>query len=167
MHVETFKCVGLTTNTKKMQTLVCTLGKIRLQLPTDSYKRLREGVVAGEESEQPVVCHVCKKNLHARSLPLHLASIHDIYLQVVVADDLPEERAGIRYKAERVRRKMPINTLGNLAAHTCCAGTSEIFTQKTPLRSHGKDTTHDASGAGCSAIQNTPDTSNRRCVRRG
>jgi hypothetical protein len=57
--------------------------------------------------------------------------------------------------------------LGNLAAHTCCAGTSGICTQKTPLRSGGKDTTHDASGARCSVIQNTPDTSTRRCVRRG
>jgi hypothetical protein len=51
---------------------------------------------------------VCEKNLQARSLPSHLANVHDIYLQVVVADDLLEERAGIRYKAERVGRKMSI-----------------------------------------------------------
>ena len=49
--VETFKRVGLTTNTKKTQAMVCTLGKIRVQLPTDSYKRLREGVAAGERSK--------------------------------------------------------------------------------------------------------------------
>jgi hypothetical protein len=35
--VETFKRVGLATNTKKMQAIVCTPGKIRVQLPTDSY----------------------------------------------------------------------------------------------------------------------------------
>ena len=49
--VETFKRVGLTTNTKKTQAMVCTPGKIRLQLPTDSYRRLREGVSAEGESK--------------------------------------------------------------------------------------------------------------------
>ena len=47
--VKTFKCVGYATNTKKMQAMVCTPGKIRVQLPTDSYRCLREGVAAGEE----------------------------------------------------------------------------------------------------------------------
>jgi hypothetical protein len=106
--VETFKRVGLATNTKKTQAMVCTPGKIRLQLPTNSYRRLREGDHAEGESKQPEVCHVCEKNLQARSLPSHLANVHDIYLQVVVADDLLEERAGIRYEAERVGRKMLI-----------------------------------------------------------
>jgi hypothetical protein len=41
--VETFKRVGLATNTKKMQAMVCTPGRIRVQLPMDSYQRLREG----------------------------------------------------------------------------------------------------------------------------
>ncbi len=49
--VVTFKRTGLATNTKKTQAIVCTPGKIRVQLPTDSYKRLREGVAAGEESK--------------------------------------------------------------------------------------------------------------------
>ncbi len=106
--VETFKRVGLATNTNKTQAMVCTPGKIRFQLPTDSYKRPREGVTAGEESKRAVVCHVCKKNLQARSLRLHLESTHNIYQQVVVADDLLEEHAGIHYEAERVGRKMPI-----------------------------------------------------------
>jgi hypothetical protein len=35
--VETFKRVGLATNTKKTQAMVCTPGKIRVQLPSDSY----------------------------------------------------------------------------------------------------------------------------------
>ena len=51
---------------------------------------------------------MCAKNLQARSLPSHLANVHAIYLQVVVADNLLEEHAGIRYKAERVGPKMPI-----------------------------------------------------------
>jgi hypothetical protein len=48
--VETFKRVGLAMNMKKTQAMVCTPGKIRVQLPADSYKRMREGVAAGEES---------------------------------------------------------------------------------------------------------------------
>ena len=35
--VETFKRVSLATNTKKTQAMVCTPGKIRVQLPSDSY----------------------------------------------------------------------------------------------------------------------------------
>ena len=106
--VETFKCVGLATNTKKTQAVVCTPGKIRLQLPTDLYKRLREGVPAGEESKRAVVCHVCEKTLQAQSLRSHLESTHDIYQQVVVSGNLLEKHTGIRYEAEQVGRKMPI-----------------------------------------------------------
>ena len=42
---------------------------------------------------------MCEKTLQARSLRSHLESTHNILL---------EERAGIRYKTERVGRKMPI-----------------------------------------------------------
>jgi hypothetical protein len=35
--VKTFKRTGLATNTKKTQAMVCTPGKIRVQLPSDSY----------------------------------------------------------------------------------------------------------------------------------
>ena len=45
--VVTFKRTGLAMNTKKMQAMVCMPGKIRVQLPTDSYNHLREGVTAG------------------------------------------------------------------------------------------------------------------------
>ena len=106
--VETFKRTGLATNTKKTQAMVCTPGKIRVQLPTDSYHRLREGVAAGEESARAVVCQVCEKTLQAWSIRSHLESSHDIYQQVVVPNDLLEERAGTRYEAERVGRTMPI-----------------------------------------------------------
>ncbi len=98
--VKTFKCIGLATNTKKTQTMICTPGKIQVQLPKNSYKRMREGVAAGEESQRAVVCHVCNKALQARSLLcLHLLSTHDIHQQVVVADVLLEERAGVYYRA--------------------------------------------------------------------
>jgi hypothetical protein len=100
--VKTFKRIGLATNTKKMQAMVCTPGRIRVQLPTDSYQRMREVVAAGEETKRAVVCHVCEKTLQARSLCSHLESTHDIYQQVVVADKLLEKRASIRFKAEQV-----------------------------------------------------------------
>ena len=35
--VKTFTRVGLAMNTKKTQAMVCTPGKIRVQLPSDSY----------------------------------------------------------------------------------------------------------------------------------
>jgi hypothetical protein len=95
-------------NAKKTQAMVCTPGKIRVQLPTDLNKCLREGVAAGEESKQAVVCHVCEKTLQARSLRSHLESTHNIYQQVVVADDLLEEHVSTRYKAEHAGRKEPI-----------------------------------------------------------
>jgi len=106
--VETFKRTGLTTNTKKTQAMVCTPWKIRVQLPLNSYRRLREGVAAGEEGKREVVCHACQANLQARSLRSHLESAHDIYQQVIVPDDLLEDRPSIRYEAERVGRKEPI-----------------------------------------------------------
>ena len=39
--VSAFECVGLETNTKKTQGMACTPGTIRLQLPTESYLRMR------------------------------------------------------------------------------------------------------------------------------
>jgi hypothetical protein len=38
--VKMFKCVGLATNTKKTQVMICMAGKIQVQLPTDLYRCL-------------------------------------------------------------------------------------------------------------------------------
>ncbi len=105
--VKTFKRIGLTANTKKTQAMICTLGKIQVQLPTDSYKGMRKGVAAGEELPRAMVCHVCNMALKARSLCPHLSSAHDIHQQVVVADALLEERAGVCYRADPGGRKDP------------------------------------------------------------
>jgi hypothetical protein len=78
-----------------MQAMVCTPGKIRVQIPTDSYKRMCKGVATGEESRRAVVCHVCNKTMQARSLRLHLSSTHNIHHKVVVAEKLLEEWAGV------------------------------------------------------------------------
>ncbi len=105
--VETFKHIGLATNTKKTQAMICTPGKIRVELPTDSYKRMREGVATGEELRRSVVCLVCNKALQARSLRPHLSSSHNIHQQVVIADPLLEW-AGVRYRADPGGWKDPI-----------------------------------------------------------
>jgi hypothetical protein len=88
------KCIWLTTNTKQTQAMVCTPGNIRVQLPTNSYRHMCEGVAAGEESKQAVVCHMGNKTLQARSLCLHLSSAHDIHQQMVVAEALLEKWTG-------------------------------------------------------------------------
>jgi hypothetical protein len=47
--VSLFERVGLETNTSKTQTMICTSGRIRTQLPTDSYQRMQRGRVTGAE----------------------------------------------------------------------------------------------------------------------
>jgi hypothetical protein len=106
--LETFKQFSLAMNTKKTQAMICTMGKIRVQLLTDSYKHMHEGVAAGEESRRAMVCHVYNKALQARSLHPHLSSTHDIHQQVVVADALLEEQAAAHYRANPGGRKDPI-----------------------------------------------------------
>ncbi len=55
--VSLFACVGLETNTQKTQTMICTLGRIRIQLPEDSYAQMRGGMTsAGEWECWMVVC---------------------------------------------------------------------------------------------------------------
>jgi hypothetical protein len=106
--VETFKCISLAMNTKKIQAMICKPGKTQVQLPMDSYKRMHKGVAAGGELQRAVVCHVCNKALQVRSLCLHLLSAHNIRQQVVVADALLEERAGVRYRANPGGLKDPL-----------------------------------------------------------
>jgi hypothetical protein len=128
---KTFKCLGLATNTKKTQAMICMPGKIRVQHPTDSYKRMCEGVAAGEELQSAVVCHVCNKALQARSLRPHLSSTHDIHQQVVVADALLEEWAGVPYRADPGGRKDPIQ-----CPYPGCPG---VLSNPYMLRRHFRD----------------------------
>jgi hypothetical protein len=98
--IKTFKHVSLPTNTKKTQAMACMPGKIRVQLQLDLYKLMCEGVATGAESRRAGVCHVCNKTLQVRSLRPHLSSAHDIHQQVVVAEALLKERAGVCYWAD-------------------------------------------------------------------
>jgi len=62
--VSAFKRVGLETNTKKTQVMTCTPGTIRLQLPTDSYLRMRTGrTPAAEWNACTVSCRECRKDM--------------------------------------------------------------------------------------------------------
>jgi hypothetical protein len=106
--IKTLKHVGLAMNMKKTQAMICTPGRIWVQLPTDSYKCMRKGVAAGEEPQRAMVRHVCNKPLQARSLRLHLSSAHDIHQQVVVAEALLEEPAGVCYMTDPGGTKKPI-----------------------------------------------------------
>jgi hypothetical protein len=75
-----FERVGLQCNTTKTQTMICTPGWIRTQLPFESYRRMQRGrVLAAEWNACPVECRQCGKVMLASSFGPHLADIHDIY----------------------------------------------------------------------------------------
>jgi hypothetical protein len=78
--VSAFERVGLGTNTKKTQAMTCTPGTIRLQLPTESYLRMRAGrTPAAKWNACTVSCRECGKDMRAGSLGCHLADQHQIY----------------------------------------------------------------------------------------
>jgi hypothetical protein len=97
--VSAFERVGLETNIKKTQAMTCTPGTIRLQLPTESYLRMRTGrTPAAEWDACTVTCRECGKDMRANSLGRHLADQHQIYQQQVVAEELLNRREGVVYK---------------------------------------------------------------------
>jgi hypothetical protein len=99
--VDTFARVGLETNIAKTQAMICTPGRIRVQLPSESYRRMRTGRVSATEWEARIVtCRECGKQMRHSSLGRHLANVHDIYQQAVVAADLLEERESNTYVAD-------------------------------------------------------------------
>ncbi len=87
--VNLFAHVGLKTNVKKTQTMICTPGRTRTQLPPASYARMKESLTTAEEWDSwKVCCHQCNKMMSTSSLRRHLADQHEIYQQVVVAEEL-------------------------------------------------------------------------------
>jgi hypothetical protein len=87
--VSLFKRVGLETKVSKTQTMICTLGRIRTQLPADLYRCLRRGrVTAAEWNARDVECLKCGKMMKATSLRRHLADMHNVYKQTVVAEEM-------------------------------------------------------------------------------
>ena len=80
--VSRFERVGLEMNMSKTQTMICTLDRIRTQLPTESYRWLRWGrvTVAGRrvECKGRRMCQV-QDDVEGQ-LPLSPSgSMHDVY----------------------------------------------------------------------------------------
>jgi hypothetical protein len=96
--VNLFQQVGLQTNTSKTQTMICTPGWIRTQLPTKSYRRMHCGrVTSAKWNSRNVQCYQCGKGMKVGSLGRHLADVHDIYKQIVVTEDLLEDQPPAMY----------------------------------------------------------------------
>jgi hypothetical protein len=100
--VDLFARVGLQGNTSKMQTMICTPGRIRTQLSSESYRRMMIGrVTASEWNSCDFECYQCGKEMKASSLSRHLADVHDIYQQTVVAKELLELRPPVLYMVSK------------------------------------------------------------------
>ncbi len=70
--VDLFKRVGLKRIMSKMQTMICTLGRIWTQLPTDSYRRLQRGrVTTAKWNARDVKCPWCGMMTKSSSLGHH------------------------------------------------------------------------------------------------
>jgi hypothetical protein len=86
--VSIFECVGLETNISKTKAMICTPGKIPLQLPADSYRRMRAGHTSAAKWDTHIItCRECGKDMRAGSLSRHLADLHKIYQGQVVAEE--------------------------------------------------------------------------------
>ena len=97
--VTTFERVGLETIIKKTQAMTCTPDNIRLQLPNESYQRMRTGrTPAADWDPRTVTCREYGKDMRASSLRCHLADLHEIYQQQVVAKELLCRREGVVYE---------------------------------------------------------------------
>ncbi len=99
--VSLFKRVGQETNIKKTQSMICTPGRISTQLSTDSYRRRYSyGTHTREQWDaRKVECRQCQTTMNASSLSRHLADLHEVYQQTVVAEELLDNQAGVSYRA--------------------------------------------------------------------
>ncbi len=96
--VHLFKRAGLQTNTTKTQMIIYTPGRIRMQLSMESYRRMQQGQVSASKwNSCTVECQQCGKVLKASSLGHHLADVHDIYQQALVAEELLEDQPPVLY----------------------------------------------------------------------
>jgi hypothetical protein len=81
----------------------------------ESYRRMQQGQVrVSEWNSCDVECRQCGKVLKASSLGRHLADVHDIYQQAVVADELLEAQPPVLYmvRAKLHARDLPCPYLG-------------------------------------------------------
>ncbi len=105
--VSTFKHVGLKTNISKIKAMICTPGKIQLQLPADSYRQMHAGpTLAANWDACIIICRECGKDMRAGSLSHHLADLHKIYQGQVVAEELIDWREGVVYMVKEGHGKL-------------------------------------------------------------
>ncbi len=94
--VSTFECVGHETNISKTKAMICTPGKIQLQLPADSYWRMGTGRTSAAKWDTYIItCRECGKDMRAGSLSRYLADLHKIYQGQVVAEELLNRHEGV------------------------------------------------------------------------
>ncbi len=99
--VSLFKRIGLETNVKKLQAMICTPGRISTQLSTHSYHR-RHGYGTHTREQwgaRKVECRQCQATMNANSLSHHLVDLHEVYQQMVVAEELLDNQVGVLYRA--------------------------------------------------------------------
>jgi hypothetical protein len=105
--VSTFEHVGLKTNITKRKAMICTPGKIRLQLPADSYQWMRAGhTPAAEWDACTVTCRECGKDMRMGSLGHHFADLHKIYQGQVLANELLDRHEGMCVCVSGLRLQM-------------------------------------------------------------
>ncbi len=119
-HVSTFEHVGLKTNISKMKAMICTPGKIQLQLPADSYRQMRAGSTSAAKWDTRIItCREWGKDIRVGSLSRHLADLHEIYQGQVVAEEILNWHEGVVYMAKErhgsLKRPFPHCT-GELAS---------------------------------------------------
>ena len=101
--VDLFERVGLRTNTKKTEVMICTPGKIRTRLSDTSYYRRYAGYGTARAWEaRRTECRVCGARMRASSLASHMERRHDVYETTVVEEEYlrPPGHAGEVYRAE-------------------------------------------------------------------
>jgi hypothetical protein len=105
--VSTFELVGLKTNISKTKAMTCTPGKIRLQLPTNSYQWMRAGRTSAPKWDARIItCRKYGKDMRAGSLSCHLADLYEIYQGQVVAEELLDWHEDVVYMAKEQRGKL-------------------------------------------------------------
>ena len=83
-----FERVGLGTNTKKTQTMICVPGKIRTRLSTASYHRKYGGFGTARAWEsRRAECDACGADLAASSLASHLETQHGVFQAAVLEEE--------------------------------------------------------------------------------
>jgi hypothetical protein len=90
--------VTTTAVTKKTQAMTCMPGNIRLQLPTKSDQQMCTGCTPADDWVVcTYTCRECRKDIQASSLRCHLADLHEIYQQQVMAKELLDRQEGVVY----------------------------------------------------------------------